>query len=187
MENRQNKYFCLTYFSKLKRDQVEKKLWHFEDNPVSGGRKPCRKSRKSDTTFRWGLTYMLIILKKLVNDMTQKWVNNLSQTKTRLRLFHFLSVIFSFHKKVYWMWSFDGFVVFFFEIVQQFQNANTIIQAILDFGLQNSNVMLFFFTHIYGEKRFQNSNLVYITLFFLWVGGGGVVENSHKYAYLKRK
>ena len=37
LENRQSKYFCLTYFSKLNRDQVEKKLWHFEDNPVSGG------------------------------------------------------------------------------------------------------------------------------------------------------
>jgi len=56
LENRQSKYFCLTYFSKLNRDQVEKKLWHFEDNLVSGGgEKPCRKSRKSDTTFRWVL------------------------------------------------------------------------------------------------------------------------------------
>ena len=38
LENRQSKYFCLTYFSKLNRDQVEKKLWHFEDNPVTRGR-----------------------------------------------------------------------------------------------------------------------------------------------------
>ena len=37
LENRQSEYFCLTYFSKLNRDQIEKKLWHFEDNPVSGG------------------------------------------------------------------------------------------------------------------------------------------------------
>ena len=56
LENRQSEYFCLTYFSKLNRDQIEKKLWHFEDNPVSGrGEKPSRKSRKSDTTFRWVL------------------------------------------------------------------------------------------------------------------------------------
>ena len=54
--NRQSEYFCLTYFSKLNRDQIEKKLWHFEDNPVSGGGKPSRKSRKSDMTFRWVLT-----------------------------------------------------------------------------------------------------------------------------------
>ena len=39
LENRQSEYFCLTYFSKLNRDQIEKKLWHFEDNPVSGGGK----------------------------------------------------------------------------------------------------------------------------------------------------
>ena len=41
LENRQN-VFCLTYFSKLNKDEIEKKLWHFEDNPVSrtgGGRK----------------------------------------------------------------------------------------------------------------------------------------------------
>ena len=44
LENRQSEYFCLTYFSKLNRDQIEKKLWHFEDNPVSRGRKPGRKS-----------------------------------------------------------------------------------------------------------------------------------------------
>ena len=37
LENRQSKYFCLTYFSKLNREHVEKKFWHFEDNPVSGG------------------------------------------------------------------------------------------------------------------------------------------------------
>ena len=49
LENRQNESFCLTYFSKLNRDQIEKKLWHFEDNPVSRGGKPGRKSRKSDT------------------------------------------------------------------------------------------------------------------------------------------
>ena len=56
LENRQSEYFCLTYFSKLNRDQIEKKLWHFEDNPVStGGGKPSRKSRKSDTTFCWVL------------------------------------------------------------------------------------------------------------------------------------
>ena len=35
LENRQSEYFCLAYFSKLNRDQIEKKLWHFEDNPVS--------------------------------------------------------------------------------------------------------------------------------------------------------
>ena len=32
-----SEYVCLTYFSKLNRDQIEKKLWHFEDNPVSTG------------------------------------------------------------------------------------------------------------------------------------------------------
>ena len=60
LENRQSEYFCQTYFFKLNRDQIEKKLWHFEDNPVSrGGEKPSRKSQKSDTshtTFRWVLT-----------------------------------------------------------------------------------------------------------------------------------
>ena len=44
----------ILFFSKLNRDKIEKKLWHFEDNPVStGGGKPWKKSRKSDTTFRW--------------------------------------------------------------------------------------------------------------------------------------
>jgi hypothetical protein len=37
LENRQSEYFCLTYFSKLNRDHIGEKLWHFEDNPVSGG------------------------------------------------------------------------------------------------------------------------------------------------------
>ena len=56
LENRQSKYFCLTYFSKLNRDQVEKKLWHFEDNPVSGRKNLAENPEKSDTTFRWVLT-----------------------------------------------------------------------------------------------------------------------------------
>ena len=55
LENRQSEYFCQTYCSKLNRGQIEKKLWHFEDNEISG-REPCRKSRKSDTTFRLVLT-----------------------------------------------------------------------------------------------------------------------------------
>ena len=58
LEDRQSEYFCLTYFSKLNRNQIEKKLRHFEDNPVSRG-KPCRKSRKSDTTFRWVLMFFV--------------------------------------------------------------------------------------------------------------------------------
>ena len=37
LENRQSEYFCLTYFSKLNRDQIEKKLWNFKDNPVTRG------------------------------------------------------------------------------------------------------------------------------------------------------
>ena len=37
LENRQSEYFCLTYFSKPNRDQIQKKLWHFEDNPVTRG------------------------------------------------------------------------------------------------------------------------------------------------------
>ena len=37
LENRQSEYFCLTYFSEPNRDQIGKKLWHFEDNPVSTG------------------------------------------------------------------------------------------------------------------------------------------------------
>ena len=45
--NRQSENFCVTYFSKLNRDQTELKLWRFEDKTV-----PCRKSRKSETTFR---------------------------------------------------------------------------------------------------------------------------------------
>ena len=35
LENRQSEYFCLTYYSKLNRDQIEKNLWYFEDNPIS--------------------------------------------------------------------------------------------------------------------------------------------------------
>ena len=46
LENRQSEYFCLTYFSKLNRDQIEKKLWHFEDNPVSGGGETFQKIPK---------------------------------------------------------------------------------------------------------------------------------------------
>ena len=30
LENRQNENFCLTLFSKLSRDRIEKKLYHFE-------------------------------------------------------------------------------------------------------------------------------------------------------------
>ena len=37
LENKQNGYFCLTDFSKLNTDQIEKKLWRFEDNQVSRG------------------------------------------------------------------------------------------------------------------------------------------------------
>ena len=37
LENRQSEYFCLTYFSKLNRDQIEKKLWNFKDNLVTRG------------------------------------------------------------------------------------------------------------------------------------------------------
>ena len=36
LENRQSEYFCLTYSSKLDRDHIGQKLWHFEDNPISG-------------------------------------------------------------------------------------------------------------------------------------------------------
>ena len=46
LESRQSEYFCLAYFSKLNRDQIEKKLWHFEDNPVSGRGKTFQKIPK---------------------------------------------------------------------------------------------------------------------------------------------
>ena len=49
--NRQTQMFFwkTVYFSKLNRDQIEKKLWHFEDNPVSrrvGGRNPQKIPKK---------------------------------------------------------------------------------------------------------------------------------------------
>ena len=56
LENSHNENFCLTYFSKLNRDHIEKKLYRFEDNTASKEGGPCRKSRKSDTTICWVLT-----------------------------------------------------------------------------------------------------------------------------------
>ena len=50
LENRQSEYFCLTYFSKLNRDQIEKKLWNFKDNPVTrGGGKNTPKNPEKAT------------------------------------------------------------------------------------------------------------------------------------------
>ena len=48
LENRQSEYYRLTYFPKLNRDQIEKKLWHFEDNLVSmgGGGNPQKIPKK---------------------------------------------------------------------------------------------------------------------------------------------
>ena len=81
MENRQSEYFCLTYFSKLNRDQIEKKLWHFKDNQVTRGGKHCRKSRKRDTTFRWVL--MCIFTKNIL--LRKKEKNHCEQVKKRRR------------------------------------------------------------------------------------------------------
>ena len=55
LENRQSEYFCQTYFSKLNRDQIEKKLWYFEDNPVSRG-ETFQKIPKRRHDLRWVLT-----------------------------------------------------------------------------------------------------------------------------------
>ena len=63
LENRQSEYFCLTYFSKLNRDQIEKKLWHFEDNPVSRGETLQKISKK-----RHGLTFQ-----KFLNFLLNSW------------------------------------------------------------------------------------------------------------------
>ena len=52
LENRQNEYFCLTHFSKLNRDQIEKRLWHFEDNPVTrGGGNTAENPEKATPPF----------------------------------------------------------------------------------------------------------------------------------------
>ena len=58
LENRQSEYFCLTYFSKLNRDQIEKKLWHFEDNPVSGGNLPENSEKATRPLIRF--LYLLL-------------------------------------------------------------------------------------------------------------------------------
>ena len=51
LENRKSEYFCLTYFSKLNKDQIEKKLWHFEDNPVSRGGNLAENPEKATRPF----------------------------------------------------------------------------------------------------------------------------------------
>ena len=43
LENKQNENFCITYFFKLNKNGIEKKVWDFEDNTVSQGRGTVQK------------------------------------------------------------------------------------------------------------------------------------------------
>ena len=72
LENRQSENFCLTYFSKLNRNCIEKKLCHFKDNTVSkrwegGGCKLHRKFPQSDTTFGFDVPIFVDITVNIPN------------------------------------------------------------------------------------------------------------------------